>query len=257
MKSVGKLFNKVPFLVRDIHSKYKSINEVEEVISDFMTYYMLTIDNLIDVFSNNRDNISNFHIKVNTKMPEQSVYIDFHNDELDITFEECKDNKKSTKKVNSLIIIDRLKEEEKESDLIEVFDEIIACDGKKLFISFTKEKLKLFDPKSKHYSYRKTLIEKKEYITTLSNEFNISYNEVYEDLYPNIIKAVSNDLNITYKALALEIGYKADTINKAASTNKISEQIYKAIEMYLENLRLKEELKDFEIMKITLRKILV
>ena len=256
MKPVGKLFNKVPYLVRDIHIKYKNIHEVEEVISDFMSYYMLTINNLIDVFSNNRDNISNFHIKVNTKMPEESIYIDFHNDELDITFEEAKDNKTTNQKVNSLIIIDTLKQEE-EYKLMEVFDEIMGCDGKKLFISFTKEKLKLFDPKSKHYSYRKILIEKKEYLKNLSNEFDISYNEVYEDLNPNIIKAVCNDLNITYKSLALEIGYKADTINKAASTNKISEQIYKAIEMYLENLRLKEELKDFEIMKMTLRKILV
>lgn len=256
MKPVGKLFNKVPYLVRDIHSKYKSIHEVEEVISDFMSYYMLTIDNLIDVFSNNRDNISSFHIKVNSKMPEESIYVDFHNDELDITFEECKENKTSTRKINSLIIIDTLKQEN-EYELIEVFDEIMGCDGKKLFISFTKEKLKLFDPKSKHYAYRKTLIEKKEYIKDLSTEFNISYNEVYEDLYPNIIKAVCHDLNITYKSLASKIGYKADTINKAASTNKISEQIYKAIEMYLENLRLKEELKDFEIMKVTLRKILL
>ena len=225
MKPVGKLFNKVPYLVRDIHSKYKSIHEVEEVISDFMSYYMLTIDNLIDVFSNNRDNISNFHIKVNTKMPEESVYIDFHNDELDITFEESKDNKTSTQKINSLIIIDILKQEE-EYDLIEVFNEIIGCDGKKLFISLTKEKLKLFDPKSKHYAYRKILIEKKGYLENLSTEFSISSEEVYEELYPNIIKAVCKDLNLTYKALAFEIGYKADTINKAASTNKISEQIY-------------------------------
>lgn len=256
MKTVGKLFNKVPYLVRDIHSKYKSIHEVEEVISDFMAYYMLTIDNLIDVFSNNRDNISNFHIRINTKMPEESVYVDFHNDDIDITFEESKDSKTNTKKVNSLIIIETLEQEQK-LDLIEVFDEIIGCDGKKLFISLTKEKLKLFDPKSKHYSYRKILIEKKEYLETLSKEFNISCTEIYDDLYPNIIKAVCNDLNITYKILANEIGYKADTINKAASTNKISEQINKAIEMYLENLRLKEELKDFEIMKMTLRKILV
>ncbi|WP_258239442.1 hypothetical protein [Arcobacter sp. LA11] len=256
MKPVGKLFNKVPYLVRDIHSKYKSIHEVEEVISDFMSYYMLTIDNLIDVFSNNRDNISNFHIKVNTKMPEESVYVDFHNDELDITFEESKDNKTINKKVNSLIIIDTLKQEE-EYQLIEVFDEIMGCDGKKLFISFTKEKLKLFDPKSKHYNYRKILIEKKEYLENISNQFSISCEEVYQELYPNIVKAVCKDLNITYKVLAQEIGYKADTINKAASTNKISEQIYRAIEMYLENLRLKEELKDFETMRMTLRKILV
>lgn len=256
MKPVGKLFNKVPYLVRDIHSKYKSIHEVEEVISDFMSYYMLTIDNLIDVFSNNRDNISSFHIKVNTEMPKESVYVDFHNDEIDITFEESKDNKITTQKVNSLIIIDSLKQEE-EYDLMEVFDEIIGCDGKKLFISFTKEKLKLFDPKSKHYIYRKVLIEKKEYLENLSSEFSISCEEVYKELYPNIIKAVCSDLEITYKALASEIGYKADTINKAASTNKISEQIYKAIEMYLENLRLKEELKDFEIIKMTLKKILV
>ncbi|PHR73978.1 MAG: transcriptional regulator [Arcobacter sp.] len=75
-------------------------------------------------------------------------------------------------------------------------------------------------------------------------------------MHPNIIKQVCKDLQLTYKRLAIEIGYKPDTINKSASTGKISEQLNKAIEMYLENLRLKEELKEFTIMKNTLNKIL-
>ncbi|NQY23683.1 MAG: transcriptional regulator [Campylobacteraceae bacterium] len=75
-------------------------------------------------------------------------------------------------------------------------------------------------------------------------------------MHPNIIKQVCKDLQLTYKRLASEIGYKPDTINKSASTGKISEQLNKAIEMYLENLRLKEELKEFTIMKNTLNKIL-
>ena len=75
-------------------------------------------------------------------------------------------------------------------------------------------------------------------------------------MHPNIIKQVCKDLHLTYKKLAYEIGYKPDTINKSASTGKISEQLNKAIEMYLENLRLKEELKEFTIMKNTLNKIL-
>ncbi|MAD42848.1 MAG: transcriptional regulator [Arcobacter sp.] len=81
--------------------------------------------------------------------------------------------------------------------------------------------------------------------------------ELYEDLHPNVIKQVCKDLNLTYKKLSYELGYKPDTINKAASTGKVSDQLSKAIELYLENLRLKEQLKDFDVIKQTLQNVIV
>ena len=99
-------------------------------------------------------------------------------------------------------------------------------------------------------------MKKKNVVKEVCETFEVDYKLLYEKLNPNIIKAVCKDLNMTYKSLSQEIGYKPDTVNKAASLGKVSEQLNKAIHMYLENLRLKVYLKDFEVMKATLKKIL-
>ena len=255
MTQVGKLFQQVPYFVRDTECEYKTIQEVEEVIDEFLSNYMMTIGNLVNVFSNNRDSSTNFHILVNGNMPKDSIYVDFEHSNFEITFEEYKESKTSTKKVNSLMFIEKF-DEQKEHRLVKAFEAIIGCDGSKLFISLDKEKFDMFKPNSENYNHRVILLEKKDLVESLCEELQINSKSLYKELHPNMIKQVCKDLNITYKSLANEIGYKPDTINKAASTGKVSEQLQKAIEMYLENLRLKALLKDFDIMKSTLKRIL-
>ncbi|MCJ8327715.1 MAG: hypothetical protein MJK08_11535 [Campylobacterales bacterium] len=255
MAQVGKLFNSVPYIVRDQECVYTDIPEVEEVINDFLSNYMLKIDNLVNVYSNNRDDQTNFHIKVNGNMPEESICVDLNHGNFDITFEEYKEIKTKSSKVNSLMFIEEFKHRE-ENALVKSFEYMIGCDGKKLFCSIIKEKFNIYKPNSKAYLNRLNLLEKKDLVIEVAQSFNISIEDLYIQLNPNIIKQVCKDLHLTYKRLAAEIGYKPDTINKSASTGKISEQLKKAIEMYLENLRLKDEIKEFTIMKNTLNKIL-
>jgi len=81
----------------------------------------------------------------------------------------------------------------------------------------------------------------------------ISFEESTEEK-PNIVKATCKELGLTYKELAEIVGYKPDTVNKSASTGKISEQLAKAIEMYLENVRLKEQLQDYDNLKTAIKK---
>lgn len=255
MTEVGKLFNKVPYEVRDEACAYTSIYNVEEVINDFLNNYMMRIDDLMSVSSNNRDTITNLHIVINGLMPKDSISIDYKHDSFDITFEEYKESKTKSKHVTSLMFIEKFKQK-KEFELVEIFEAILGCDGQKLFVSLSEEKFTIYNPSSKLYTYRKILIEKKNILKELAKTFEIKYDKLYKDLNPNIIKKVCKDLSLTYKKLALEIGYKPDTINKAASSLKISEQLQKAVEMYLENLRLKEELRDFATLKKTLKNIL-
>ena len=255
MAQVGKLFNTVPYIVRDQECGFTSLPEVEEVINDFLSNYMLKIDNLVNVFSNNRDTQTNFHIKVNGNMPKDSIYVDYNHSNFEITFEEYKDSKTKARKINSLMFIEEFKHQENK-ELINAFEYMIGCDGNKLFVSIAKEKFNIYKPNSKAYINRIALLKNKENVEELALNFDVSIEELYKELNPNIIKQVCKDLHLTYKKLAGEIGYKPDTINKSASTGKISEQLNKAIEMYLENLRLKEELKEFSIMKNTLSKIL-
>jgi predicted transcriptional regulator len=72
----------------------------------------------------------------------------------------------------------------------------------------------------------------------------------------NIVKKVCKELGITYKELGERIGYSESNINKIASTGKISNQVKKAIELYLENLELKKEVKQLHNLKTILKDLL-
>ncbi len=72
----------------------------------------------------------------------------------------------------------------------------------------------------------------------------------------NIIKYVCEAYNLTYAQLAKILGYKPDTISKAASTGKISEPLKRAIELYLENLELQKQLEKCEKFKNSLKDLL-
>ncbi|WP_228144654.1 hypothetical protein [Poseidonibacter parvus] len=256
MTQLGKIFNKTPYLVRDIDNTYKDIVYVENIINTLVSKYKINVENIVNVFSNNRDNLLHFHIVIKTNMPKENLSLKYENEDIEFTFEEYKESKTKTKYINSFMFIETFKHLN-ENSLVTVFDDIIGCDGKKLFISVAKENLKLFQPSSKHYYYRNILLLKKDVVCDIANSFNIDTEELYVDLHPNVIKHVCKDLNLTYKKLSFELGYKPDTINKAASTGKVSDQLSKAIELYLENLRLKEELKDFDVIKQTLQNVMV
>ena len=256
MTQIGKLFKKIPYLVRDKENSYKEIDYVEKIIDELISKYPITIENIVNVFSNNRDNILHFHIVVKSNMPKENLFLNFQKEDIEFTFEEYKESKTKTKYINSFMFIETFKHLN-DNSLVTVFDDIIGCNGKNLFVSIPKENIKFFQPSSKHYYYRNILIEKKEVIKDVAESFNIDIEELYEELNPNIIKHVCKDLNLTYKKLAFELGYKPDTINKAASTGKISEQLNKAIELYLENLRLKAELKNYDLIKQTLQNVMV
>jgi len=256
MTQLGKVFNKIPYLVRDIDNPYKDITYIENIINILFEQYNINIENLVNIFSNNRDNLLHFHIVIKTNMSKENLSFKYKKEDIEFTFEEYKESKTKTKYINSFMFIETFKHLN-ENSLVAVFDEMIGCNGKKLFISVPKENLKLFQPSSKHYYYRNILILKKDVICDIADSFNIDTNELYNNLHPNIIKQVCKDLHLTYKKLSFELGYKPDTINKAASTGKISEQLNKAIELYLENLRLKEELKDFDLIKQALQNVVV
>ncbi len=256
MTQIGNLFKKTPYLVRDEDSSYKSIEYVENIIDILLTENDLNKRDLKNVFSNNRDNILHFHIIIKKNIKHEHLCITYENEDIEFTFEEYKESKTKTRAISSFMFLEAFKHQ-KEKHLLKVFDDIIGCDGKILFISLPKNDLKLFQPSSKHYHYRNILIAKKDLICETATSFGIDCKQLYVDLDPNIIKQVCKDLNMTYKSLSFELGYKPDTINKAASTGKISDQLNKSIEFYLENLRLREELKQFELIKQTLQNVAV
>ncbi|AXH16377.1 transcriptional regulator [Malaciobacter mytili LMG 24559] len=70
----------------------------------------------------------------------------------------------------------------------------------------------------------------------------------------NIIKKTCKELGLTYAQLAEQIGYSEGNINKVASTGNVSEPLKKAIEMYLENLELKNQLNEYDELKKLLKK---
>ena len=56
----------------------------------------------------------------------------------------------------------------------------------------------------------------------------------------HLVKRVSKELGLTYKELGERIGYSESNLRSSVSQNKLSTQLKKSIELYLEVLKLKE-----------------
>lgn len=70
----------------------------------------------------------------------------------------------------------------------------------------------------------------------------------------NLIKKTCKELGLTYRELGEKIGYSESAINNASRQESLSEPLTKAIELYLENQKLKEQLQDFYTLKAILTK---
>lgn len=69
----------------------------------------------------------------------------------------------------------------------------------------------------------------------------------------NIIKTTCTVQNITYSQLASIIGVKESSLRSAASTNKVSKQVEKSIEMYLKIPHLEKEIEKANAIKQVLK----
>ena len=56
----------------------------------------------------------------------------------------------------------------------------------------------------------------------------------------HLVKRVSKELGLTYKELGEKIGYSEGNLRRSVSKNQISGQLKKALELYLEIVKLKE-----------------
>ena len=61
-----------------------------------------------------------------------------------------------------------------------------------------------------------------------------------EEKEVHFIKNVSKELGLTYKELGEEIGYSEGTLRRCVSKNELSSQLRKALELYLEIVKLKK-----------------
>ena len=69
----------------------------------------------------------------------------------------------------------------------------------------------------------------------------------------NIIKKTCKELGLTYAQLAEQIGYTEGALKTSVSTDKISNSMVKAIELYKKNLELEKKLLNSEKIKETLK----
>lgn len=72
-------------------------------------------------------------------------------------------------------------------------------------------------------------------------------------LEDNIIKHTCMEQKLTYQQLADAIGLSESSLRSAASTNKVSRQVERAIEMYLRIIQLEKELEKIDEMKNIIR----
>ncbi|MBU1668079.1 XRE family transcriptional regulator [bacterium] len=57
----------------------------------------------------------------------------------------------------------------------------------------------------------------------------------------HLVKKVSKELGLTYKELGEAIGYSEGNLRRSVSKNQLSGQLKKAIELYLEIVKLREK----------------
>lgn len=99
------------------------------------------------------------------------------------------------------------------------------------------------------------LVEKKPIIT--NNQYQTTYknNELQYliGLEDNIIKSACIEQRLTYQQLANEIGVSESSLRSSVSTNKISKQVEKSIEMYLKITHLEKELEKSNTIKTVLK----
>jgi hypothetical protein len=69
----------------------------------------------------------------------------------------------------------------------------------------------------------------------------------------HLVKKVSKELGLTYKELGEKIGYTESNLRQSVYTNKVSLQLKKAIQLYMETLELKKKLNEAENFKSVLR----
>ena len=72
----------------------------------------------------------------------------------------------------------------------------------------------------------------------------------------HLVKKVSKELGLTYKELGEKIGYSESSLRKTVSNNTVSSQLRTAIQLYLDNLKLKEEINELEDFKNSFRTFL-
>ena len=72
----------------------------------------------------------------------------------------------------------------------------------------------------------------------------------------HLVKKVSKELGLTYKELGEKIGYSEGNLKRSVSTNQISNQLKKSIELYLEIIKLKESKEKIRKAKTLLETIL-
>ena len=72
----------------------------------------------------------------------------------------------------------------------------------------------------------------------------------------HLVKKVSKELGLTYKELGEAIGYSESILRQSVSKNKISPQLKRSLELYMETVKLKEEKKEIEQMKRLIKSFL-
>jgi ribosome-binding protein aMBF1 (putative translation factor) len=73
----------------------------------------------------------------------------------------------------------------------------------------------------------------------------------------HLVKKVSKELGLTYKELGEEIGYSEGNLRRSVSTNQLSTQLKKALELYLEINKLKKNEKKSKELKDVLKALIL
>ena len=73
----------------------------------------------------------------------------------------------------------------------------------------------------------------------------------------HLVKRVSKELGLTYKEFGEKIGYTEGGLKNLIFKNQVTKHLQKSIELYLENIELKKEIKETEALREILKSFIM
>lgn len=131
---------------------------------------------------------------------------------------------------------------------------MISEKDKKIIDDFLKEQNFNFDEYDEFIEYMQSMGMLNDDIGILNKRFFTKSNlKIMYERYKNPIKRVSKELGFTYKELAEQIGYTEGGLKTAIAKGNISEPMKKALELLVENYKLRSVIveKDKKIENLT------
>lgn len=178
------LFERIPYEARYWEHSYLSIEEVEEVLTEYLHYKDgLVFANIAKVFTDNKNNPDNLMLELrNCEVPKNDYWVKVDPESgIKISFEKYI----STRREIDSFIVEEMLEYNGDIELLEAFKAMVGVGDGEIFPSLNEEVFKYNDPESRFYKYRNLLISRQKDVSDIAKMYNLDLRPLYSSFKEN------------------------------------------------------------------------